>query len=311
VRTLTLIATEHDPIPEGAEVDRIEAGDGTGYRVARWVPAGGTRGTVVILNGRSEFVEKYFETIGDLLRRHYAVATLDWRGQGLSDRALRNPHKGHVDDFGSYVEDLRRMLDRFVAPVCPRPWHVLSHSLGGCIALHYIAAHPETFASAIFSAPLWGIGRSVGTPAPVRVLLKGLDRVGAGNWYVPGRGDYGDKERTFAGNPFTCDAHRFARFVGQVGAEPRLALGGPTVHWAREVFDAIAAIHAPGFAERIATPIRIGTAAEDTVVSLPAQAAVACRLPNAKQHVFEGARHELLMERDVVRHRFLALIDEP
>ncbi|MBW2666702.1 MAG: alpha/beta hydrolase, partial [Deltaproteobacteria bacterium] len=103
VPALTLVATERDPVPHGAEVDRITAADGTVLRVARWLPSGGTRGTVVILNGRTEFVEKYFEVIGDLLRRHYAVATLDWRGQGLSDRPLRNRHKGHVRDFGLYV----------------------------------------------------------------------------------------------------------------------------------------------------------------------------------------------------------------
>jgi lysophospholipase len=307
---LTLVATERDPVPQGAEVDRITAADGTVLRVARWLPSGGTRGTVVILNGRTEFVEKYFEVIGDLLRRHYAVATLDWRGQGLSDRPLRNRHKGHVRDFGLYVSDLRRVFTRFVEPTCPRPYRALSHSLGGCIALHYLALHPDSFTSAIFSAPMWGIGRGAGTSAPLRTLVGLLDALGLGGRYLPGRRDYGDSDRAFAGNPLTRDAERFARFVAQVDAEPRLALGGPTIHWAREAMRAIAAIHAPGFAERVEIPIRVCTARDDSVVSIAAQSAVASRLANASQHVFEGARHELLMERDSIRNRFYTLFEE-
>jgi lysophospholipase len=307
---LTLVATERDSVPPGAEVDRITAADGSVLRVARWLPSGGTRGTVVILNGRTEFVEKYFEVIGDLLRRHYAVATLDWRGQGLSGRLLRNAHKGHVRDFGLYVSDLRRMFTRFVEPACPRPYRALSHSLGGCIALHYLAQHPNSFASAIFSAPMWGIGRGAGTSATLRGLVALLDQLGLGSCYLPGRRDYGDSDRAFWGNPLTRDAERFARFVAQIDAEPRLALGGPTIHWAREAMRAIAAIHEPGFAEGIEIPIRVCTAGDDTVVSIAAQSAVAGRLANASQHIFEGAQHELLMERDAIRNRFYALFEE-
>ncbi len=307
---MTFVATDRDSVPPGAEVDRIIADDGTALRVARWLPSGGTRGTVVILNGRTEFVEKYFEVIGDLLRRHYAVATLDWRGQGLSDRPLRNAHKGHVRDFGLYVSDLRRVITRFVEPVCPRPYRALSHSLGGCVALHYLAQHPDTFASAIFSAPMWGIGRRARISVPLRALVALLDRLGAGNRYLPGRRDYGEADRCFAGNSLTCDAERFARFVAQVDAEPRLALGGPTIHWAREAMRSISAIHEPGFVERVEIPIRVCTAGSDTVVSNAAQSMIARRLPNATQHILEGAKHELLMERDAIRDRFYALSEE-
>ena len=47
------------------------------------------RGTVVLLTGRGEFIEKYAtEVVGELLERGFAVVALDWRGQGLSDRPL-------------------------------------------------------------------------------------------------------------------------------------------------------------------------------------------------------------------------------
>jgi lysophospholipase len=78
----------------------------------------------------------------------------------------------------------------------------------------------------------------------------------------------------------------------------------------REAIHAMEIIHTPGFAEQIETPIRVCTAAEDVVVSVAAQEAVTRRLPNAQQHVFPNARHELLMERDDVRNRFFGLFEE-
>jgi predicted alpha/beta hydrolase len=111
---MTLVATADDPIPDGAVCEWHEAADGTRIRMARFHRPSATRGTVVLLNGRTEFIEKYFEVIGDLLSRGFAVATLDWRGQGLSDRALTNPHKGHVADFSLYIDDLQRVVEDFV-----------------------------------------------------------------------------------------------------------------------------------------------------------------------------------------------------
>ena len=66
----------------------LKTPDGVSLRFARFAPPAGRRGTVCIFPGRTEWIEKYFETVRDLRNRGFAVALLDWRGQGLSDRAL-------------------------------------------------------------------------------------------------------------------------------------------------------------------------------------------------------------------------------
>ena len=60
--------------------------DGDRLRTAIFDAAPGTprRGVCVLLNGQTEFIEKYDEVIGELQGRGFAVATLDWRGQGGS-----------------------------------------------------------------------------------------------------------------------------------------------------------------------------------------------------------------------------------
>src|ERR1700741_4469764 len=94
---MKLISLAKNPIPSGAVVGTLHAIDGVKLRVARWeATRGPRRGTVCLFGGRGEFIEKYFEVIADVRRRGFAVATMDWRGQGGSTRALSHPYKGHV-----------------------------------------------------------------------------------------------------------------------------------------------------------------------------------------------------------------------
>ncbi len=305
----TLVATEHDPAPPGAHAEWLRARDGTSFRVARFSGSDTSRGTAVILNGRTEFIEKYFETIGDLLERGYAVATLDWRGQGQSDRALENPHKGHVADFDLYVGDLQQAFVSFIEPNCPAPYRAVCHSMGGNIGLRYVAEYPGTFESVVFSAPMWGIGKRARPAAWMRGVIAATGWFGLHERYPPGGRNYHEDDRNFEKNVLTQDQGRFARFVAQTDAEPALRLGSPTLGWALEAFRSMDAIHAPGFAEAIETPICVCSAGRDSLVSGEAHQRVAERLPQGRLVEVPDARHELLMELDRHRDRFWAAFD--
>src|SRR3977135_754369 len=101
---------------------------GARLRYACWNVPGTARGTVVVLPGRGEFIEKYAtEVVGELLSRGYAVIAMDWRGQGLPDRLLPDRSKGHIDIFSTYIDDLQLFLDKLVIPVAPRPILALCH----------------------------------------------------------------------------------------------------------------------------------------------------------------------------------------
>ena len=67
---MELFAIDGNPVPDGAIVGTVVAADGIRLRYARW--RGATRrsqGTVCVLQGRGEAIEKYFEPLGarDLL----------------------------------------------------------------------------------------------------------------------------------------------------------------------------------------------------------------------------------------------------
>ena len=128
---MKLVSIPANPVPDDVVAGAIKTPDGVNLRFARWAPPPGRKGTVVVLQGRAEFIEKYFETVRDLRARGFAVATFDWRGQGLSDRALSDRHKGYVRNFSNYITDLEAMMEQVVLPDCPPPIFALAHSMGG------------------------------------------------------------------------------------------------------------------------------------------------------------------------------------
>src|SRR6266849_11164265 len=82
--SMKLVSIPANPVPEGAVMGVLKTPAGISVRCARWPPPSDRKGTVCIFQGRIEFIEKYFEIVRDLNARGFAVATLDWRGQGLS-----------------------------------------------------------------------------------------------------------------------------------------------------------------------------------------------------------------------------------
>jgi lysophospholipase len=305
--TAPLIATPDAPIPEGAEAAWISGAGGARLRAALFRPKGRPRGSIVLSGGRTEVIEKYFEVIQDCLDRGFVVLAHDWRGQGLSHRALPDPLKGHADGAKAFVDDFRSLLDRY-ADRLPKPWVALAHSMGGCLTLLAMAHGEDRFAGAILSAPMLGVhigGRSLVTAA---MLTRVSRMLGRGKHYVlgdPGR-PFGPDFET---NVLTHDRRRFARTYAQVAAEPKLALGSPTWGWLDFALKATAELARPERLGRITVPVIIVSAEEDSLVDNTAQQVAARHLPQGKFINVPGAYHEILMETDEMRNIFMKAFD--
>src|SRR5436305_13592901 len=179
---MTLVSIPANPAPEGAVSGILKTRDGLSLRFARWAPPLGRKGTVCLFQGRAEYIEKYFETVRDLRARGFAVATLDWRGQGLSERALRNPHKGYVRNFSQYQIDLDTFVNEVVLPDCPPPVFALAHSMGATVLLQASYAGRRWFDRMVLLAPmiaLPGMRRSAAT----RMLVRTMRLMGLGSLY--------------------------------------------------------------------------------------------------------------------------------
>lgn len=307
-RSMELIVTPDNPAPPGGVCSNVRTSDRVVLRVARWHPAGQARGTIVLAQGRAEFIEKYFETIGELLARGFAVVTFDWRGQGLSARAVANPRKGHVDDFALFERDLESVFSQAVQPFCPPPYFGLAHSTGASIMLQQARRNASPFARLVLLAPLIDI-RDLRLPQGARLLADFLNVLGLGGAFVPGGGAKSIMLKPFKGNNLSSDARRYARNAAIVQAAPQLAIGDPTVGWIHAAFRQIDDFADPDYPTRTVPPVLIIAAGADRIVSTPAIERFGLTLKAARVLVIEHARHEILQESDAVRGQFWAAFD--
>jgi lysophospholipase len=278
-----------------------------GYAAAKGSPA---RGTVLFLNGRTEYMEKYAEVFEALTERRYTVYSLDWRGQGLSDRLLPDSEKGHVNDFEDYLHDLEQLMTIVHNHGASPPFILIGHSMGGHLALRFLERHPDQFVRGVLTAPMIDIRVPKLLP---RRLLRWLVGTGAqrgrSDRYVIGSGGYSDRDRRFEGNPLTSDRTRFQRNVDMIARDPRLALGGVTYGWLSAALQSINYLTTQDFTRALTVPLLIVTAAEDRIVSRRAQKEFCRRAPDCRQVLIAGSRHELLVETDPRRDQFWQAFD--
>jgi lysophospholipase len=259
-------------------------------------------GSILLLGGRTEFMEKYSETIGELNQKGFNVFSFDWRGQGLSSRILANRHKGFIDDYDAYLSDLDMFVTNIVNPEFIRPLTIIAHSMGGHIALRFLHDHPDAADMAVLTSPMIDIFESGLSRGLVNFMTRIAIRTGFSHSYIIGSGDYTDDE--FEGNKLTSDPVRFADAQKAIAKNPDLALGGVTYGWLSATIKSIDILFQPGFASKIRTPILMVIAGNDQIVSIKAQKKISGMLPNCKLKEISGARHEIFKETDAVRSIF-------
>jgi lysophospholipase len=297
-----------NPKPERATSGYLTAFDRKKLRYALF-PATSRplKGTVVILPGRNECIEKYFETARDLAARGLGSATLDWRGQGASDRLIRDPARGHVRSFYDYTHDLEQFFAEIVLPDCRGPYYILAHSTGALVALLGTPAMVNRVRRMVLIAPFFELYNSPLSMPAIRRMGTALYYGGLGRLYVSG-GRAG-KIEPFATNKLTTDPVRYQRNCLLYETYPHLALGGPTVAWIRAAAEAISIVRNPDFMTKVQIPSLFVAAGADEVVSTRAIEDYASRLRVGSLLTIDGARHEILQEADLFREQLLAAFD--
>ncbi len=279
-----------------------------GLRYACWSATGTPRGTILVLTGRGEFIEKYAtEVVGELLDRGFAVVALDWRGQGLSERPLADHDKGHIDSFTTYMADLAGFMDAVVRPQAVRPVLALCHSMGGHILLRHLAENgTEPVSAALVTSPMTALQRE----AFLRSVLMLIPEVPAlEHRYLFGTGPFIFLAREFNANHVTHDERRYRWTEAWFKADPRLSLGGPTIGWARQAARSMTACLAPGLLERIEIPVLLMSAGEDQLIDISSHAPIVARLKHGEHVTVGGAKHEIMMELDPLRAQFWQAFD--
>ena len=305
---MTLVDLPENPVPEGAICGMADTPSGVKLRFAHWPSTGGKRrGTVTILQGRAEYIEKYFEVVQELRARGFAVIAFDWRGQGGSDRLLRNRRKGHIGSFKGYQEDLMTILRQVSLAEYPGPHFALAHSTGGAVLLSAGVRLRTMLDRVVLSAPLTGMLDNGWRERWAFRLAKILKWIGLGRMFIPG----GNARLfvPFEDNRQTLDRERFERANAVLKAAPELGIGSPTVGWLYAVGRTLSLFRERSYGPSVSLPCLVIAAGADRIVSTRATEELVSRMKAAGYVEIAGGEHELLMERDEIRAQFWAAFD--
>lgn len=284
---------------------------GADLRAARFDPDPGVarKGVCVLLNGQTEFIEKYFEVIDELRGRGFAVATFDWRGQGASSRSLNDHRKSFIGDFSEYDDDLETFLNWIVTPML-QPGEkpvALAHSMGGHNLLRTLVKRPASFAWAVLSAPMIGISwRGQREWLVKAVTAFELWRGNKGGW-VWGMEARDPHRMNFDMQMVTSDAQRFERTQMFLRENPDLRLAGATWGWLAAAIASMAWLKTQ--AANVTTPLLVVGAGKDRICLTPQAKAFASRAPNARYVEIADAGHEIMMEKNIHRSQFWDAFD--
>lgn len=293
---------------QGGRVDWLATRDGRRVRTA-FFPVGDASGHVVLLNGRSEFIEKYFETIAALRDRKLSVWTLDWRGQGHSDRLLDAADRGYVERFDDFVDDLERFVSGSVLPgTGGAPLALFAHSMGGNIGLRFLHDHQRHFQRAVLTAPMVNFQLGKLPRSVARALVGIMSLSGRRHAYALGQGP-ALQDPVFDNNPLTSCPERFARLTRLLRDDPQVRLGGVTWGWLRAALQSTTLTDDPDFAARIRLPVLVFVAQNERIVDNLAIGRFVNALPAGHLVEIADARHELLCERDAPRLQVWSEID--
>jgi lysophospholipase len=288
-------------------IEYFRTTDGAKLRTGWWDPTHkrpGAPTTVLILQGRASFLEKFEKIIEGLRYRGYQVCAFDWRGQGLSSRQLKNPRKGHIDSYDTYLKDLHEIVQDFLWPRCHGPLIVLGQSMGSHLALRYMTDYAHCFDMGTLTAPLIDLNTGGYPQKTAQWVAKAAVKLGFSTSFVMGHRVYDPIKEPFEGNMLTHDRESFLRHRTLQKMVPPLSIGGVTYGWAHATFNSIDKLTHPQVLGKIKIPILVIGAGQEVVVNNERLQEVTSWIPRSQLTIYEQARHQILSETPEIMDRF-------
>ena len=279
-------------------------------RIAFW-NLDSNKGTIILQSGRTEFIEKYYEVVSEFIERGFAVAMMDWRGQGLSSRIANNKRIGHIDKFETYDQDLVKVVNECFKSNCPEPFVGFGHSMGGCLMTSYFISTESILSKCILCAPMVSV-RANAVSRRIVSLLGIFENFGLGAFPMqkPSWDDgSGWQEESFLENALTTDEDRFNKTFKFLNQFPDLGIRGITIGWLKHALIRTNAFKSLDWSSAIKKPLLLLDATNDKLVnsSLNKELLGQSYLTTI---VSIESQHEIMMEKDEIRRKAWKAIDQ-
>jgi alpha-beta hydrolase superfamily lysophospholipase len=246
----------------------LHSADGLQLAGYEWRPPGTPVAHVLLVHGQGEHLGRY-EFLGEVLAESgVRCVGVDLRGHGISAG-----RRGHVRRWSDYVMDVEA-----VAELLPEHFTLLGHSMGGLVALDYLAAHQERVRGMVLSGPLLGV--AIEAPAWKTSLAHVLSRV------LPSL-------RLASGIPMQelcTDADAVAMYE-----RDSLRVKTITPRWYTEMLAAVERVWRD--IDTFRTPLHLHVASLERIVDAAAMERLFKHWPGEKRRwEWEGGKHEILQE---------------
>ena len=262
----------------------LTAFDDTPIFLRVWTPDTKQRAVLVIVHGLAEHAERYQHVVKTFLQKGYVIYGHDHRGFGRSGGV-----RGHWEHFDDVLKDMDQVVELARTEWPNLPFGMFAHSMGGVIAIQYLARYHNKFQAAVISAPGFEPG-----PEQNKVLL----------WLTP------LANKIVPRRPL--DRHPPKKF--RLSHDPAQAAAwdaDPLVHpyasprWGVEYMRA--AREAKSLLGKLNLPVLVVMGEEDVTVEREAiEKAVAAAGPAVTFHTYPGAYHEVHNEIPEIREPMLA-----
>ena len=304
-------AFDRRAIPAEANESNWNAADGHVIRRIDWPGAGdAARGSILFFPGRGDNYEKYLEALHQWHEAGWKVTASDWRGQAGSGRLGNDAVTGHIDDFGTWIDDLAAFWEAWVKDT-PGPHVLAGHSMGGHLVLRGLVEKRVSPDAMFLSAPMLGYFGNIlprGLMHKATKLIKRFRGATTQAWKwseKPGEIPVGRI------NLLTHDKDRYADELWWREERPELVMGPGSWGWVERGYASMDVIFAPGALETVMTPVLMVATSHDKLVDMKSIETAVERLPNGEMLAFsKEAHHEILREVDEVRNRAMNGIAE-
>jgi lysophospholipase len=188
-----------------------------------WEYDGEAEATVVFVNGRTEYTDKYHHIVTPM-GKPWNIIMYDHYGHGRSEGV-----RTWVEEFESYyVCDMKKIVDEVAIPM-GGPLLLLAHSMGAGVATRYLQLYPGVFESAALSSPMYLVDTG-GVPVE-GILALAADAISKGKSQEPFRPQ--PPIPPCETNMLTHDCELYDKFK----EDPLALIGDPAWGWLKAAFD--------------------------------------------------------------------------
>ena len=246
-------------------------------------------------------------------RDAYGTPVRSYSGWFASSEFADGQARSHIDDFGTFVQDLKHFIGNIIKPKEDdgKQYSLLGSSAGANVIVRYLQESDmaKFFTKTVLIVPMLGINEF---PWYKRMFVYGAYALGFHRCYPPGLSDmHPDNIVELAKDPHntsTSNTDSLRDFAEIVRSHRDKVHGGPTIGWIVAAHSSCAEIFQPEKIARIRNKeILIVKAAGDTTVSLDAIDKFSDLMARAQVRELDGRHYIHLEQQDTVTRMYEAI----